>query len=164
MVANNAKSFMIECMDTCAGEEAAAVELAKKQLQEDKTLFDSVIWPLLDWALPELANECTRSTRSQILRPMALANPDDTSGLKSRMRAARSRYLNFPLKGGKRLGDSTREEMEGQRDLYCKQKEGNARMETVFIGLLCLMPARGRKPFSTYASEKQVAAVFEVFE
>ena len=160
MILNRAKIFIQECMDSCAGEEATAVELAKKRLNEDKQLFDSLIWLLLDWALPELVDKCTHRTRAQILR-LASANPDDTSGLHSVMQAARQRYMDFPLKGGKRLGDATRDEIEAQRDIHRQQMEGHARMNEIYIGLLALIPKKGKKRFSAYVSEKQIAAVFE---
>lgn len=118
-----------DTVSTCArlalaeadGDVAEATKLLITRVRNDKELRRELLEPLIEYACHQAVARELRSGRSGIWRPVSperLAGMSDAERVKA---LAAGNLLMFPLPGGKRLGDASRDDISQASRFYEKQ-------------------------------------------
>lgn len=113
-----------ESLARCDGDTVAAAEHVTEALGKDRSLWRAIAGEVVSSAAETAVQARHRSERASIVRGMQRAPADDPGAGRRRVEALASVQmrcsLDFPLKGGVKLRDATRDEVIDQAMLYEK--------------------------------------------
>lgn len=123
-----------EAMDECHGDRDAAVALLWSWFREDRALYERLIEPLIEDGLYAAVGKVDRDTRAH-LRVVGRVAPNPDRGAAGIAAMVERTMLDWPLPGGKRLGDA------GPADLlhaarYYRTQEASARRDARWYELI----------------------------
>ena len=110
-------------MEESSGDWDGAVEILRKKLRGNKRLFDEVVWPIILISLRYQVRNNDHLDRMSFWGAMNKLDGDGVSGESDMSQARRTALLestmssigsiyNYPLQGGKKLGDARRADMQ----------------------------------------------------
>ena len=106
-----------ECLEKAGGDVRAAVPLMLERVRKNRALRDALTEPLLsDACYGAIRNEC-RIQRRDVWTPPNYSK----GGNGARVIALATSLLDFPLLGGMRLADATREQVQKSAEFYASQ-------------------------------------------
>lgn len=115
-----------ECLEKSGGNRTRALKIMRKRLEEPK-LQRTLIDPMIDLAIETALRQAQTATRNQAKR-VALAPPDDTTGLRQVAQNTREElFLNYGISSGP-LGDATKDNLVSERDQHWARAEGSQKM------------------------------------
>jgi len=107
------------CIEDSDGDWSAAADLMEARVRDDRSLRDELTDPLISSAVWAAIRGASRKTRTAFHRAPNKAPSND--GIKA---VAKSWY-DYPIYGGVRLGDATKDEILAAVDGYRVQEESN---------------------------------------
>lgn len=128
-------SLVRAALDTFDGDADKASEYLFKKLLKDQSLLRQVIRSAIGYAVYHKTQETVRKGRSEIVNlayeAARMAGAKASKGpsrddVEAKARIVVAGLLDFPLAGGKKLRDATREEIAAQADRYEKQIKDEA--------------------------------------
>lgn len=97
-----------EAWQQADGDVDIAVDTVMSKLKADSSLMRAAIEPMLQWACRSAVESIMRASRQQYRQSATVPSQNVLDGLRSR---AERNLMDFPLRGGKKLGDATGAEL-----------------------------------------------------
>jgi hypothetical protein len=107
------KQVAAQCLREAEGDWVAAATEMRAIVDADPDFRGELLKPLISGAIWDLIRYCASQDRLKCIRPEA--GTDSTTGLEE---MARRTLLDFPLRGGQRLGDAKRLQVVESADWY----------------------------------------------
>ena len=111
-----------DCLLDAGGDWQEAAKSMEKTINTDAELKAALLEPMLAKVIWAAIRQAARETRATFW--VHGSGTDNVTGITE---MANRTLLDFPLPGGKRLGDATAEDVEKARGFYHAQAAGNAR-------------------------------------
>jgi len=110
-----------KALDETGHDIEGAVKLARKWIEDDPALYAEHIGPMIDAALDDDARYCLKQERCTLRN----AQPSGETKMSATLReghtsVAESRMMNWPLRGGKRIGDATKADLAAEASYAMK--------------------------------------------
>lgn len=147
-------ALAVEHLDAAGGDTRAAAAALADLIQRDATVRAAVIGAAISEAARYAVGAAMRQDRRAIWHGHAPRAKTRVSALAGGL--ARS-LMDFPLAGGLRLADATREEVAAQADLYAAARDDAARKARWLSAIASALPEGAR--VRDALSEDQVAAL-----
>ena len=106
------------------GDWAAAKELMLRIVMNEPHLYERFIMPLIKSAITQAVTGCSIKTRSQF---WGQPQPDRAKADGALLQVGVRNIFDWPLAGGKRLGDASKEVLEAEADYNLRTAETRAR-------------------------------------
>lgn len=126
-----------EALEECDGDRDQAVAVLWRWLEGDAALYERLIRPMVEDALYSAVRAVDKSTRTALrsiaAEPLrlpvgpALRPPNPDRGIAGIVASVERTMHDYPLPGGKRLGDATADDLLGAARHYRTQERANAR-------------------------------------
>jgi hypothetical protein len=100
-----------EAWQQADGDVDAAVDTVMSKLKADPALMRSALDPMLQWACRSAVETIMRASRHQYRQAASAPSQNVIDGLRSRAERVVLNLMDFPLRGGKKLGDATGSEL-----------------------------------------------------
>jgi hypothetical protein len=131
-----AYSEAVEAFDKAGGDRQKAISILVDRVRNDRRLRDMILEPLTEYACGIQIDRVLRTGRELTWRAPSTAPKQSAPNAARRVIAlAEDMLLSFPLPGGKKLVDATRDEVIAASDFYSKQAE-NMRHKSVWLRLV----------------------------
>jgi len=103
-----------ECLDSVNGDWEAAAKAFSDRLDDEPGLREALVAPLIGGAIWQAIRHAAHNQRYAMVNGNGpeTGGKDDSSGLELVARRQAESLLDYPLAGGKRLGDATRTDLE----------------------------------------------------
>lgn len=127
--APNITSTAREALTQAEGDWALAAQIMREWVEEDAELREALTEPLLAKAIWAAISSCARTDRTKFHAHATATHADRTTtddGLTLLANDHFDSLLLFPLRGGKPLGQATREEVLESAEFYLAQAKTNA--------------------------------------
>lgn len=112
-----------ECIEEVGGDWTAAADRFRQRLDSDRELYDELVAPLIEGAIWDAIRGASSRQRRRFCEESAPAHGSE--GAEALARANERDLLDYPLTGGVRLGDATRDVLIEQIALHRAQARGN---------------------------------------
>lgn len=122
-----------DALQECNGDRVAALQLLRGWINNDRQLYDHLIEPMIDDACAEALRKVDKNNRSALRAIVRTPNPD--RGAAGIIALVAQTLHEFPLPGGKRLGDATPADVL-DAVCYYREREGFMRREARWYELI----------------------------
>ena len=144
------------CLETAEGDWRIAADMMERELERNPQTRDALIAPLIKQAVWSAIRAAARDIRSDYKAHGVTVQQDNAEGIRA---CARRSWYDYPIFGGKRLGDATPDEIDEAAQRYQELADANAeeseRMRRVRSAL------KGKKTVRQQLSETKLAALME---
>lgn len=148
-----------EALSEADGDWSDAAARLRARIERDPALRDALLATLIDGATWALIRGAAHETRSAYTRPASEAS---TANAQDRIRhLARVSLYEWPLPGGQKLGDASREELTGAADFYAQLAERNGARGSWLRAIA--EKVRGEKVVRDCVTEKQLETLRSKF-
>lgn len=144
------------CLDDAGGDWQAAALAMRVEIDADPELREDLLGPLISGAIWDRIRHAGHKLRIKCQTPNA--GSDSAEGIRLMAQETRRRLLDFPLRGGKRLGDATRPEVADAADWYETLRKANGKNAKWLHAVAKKLPD-DEKVVSDVLSEKQAHAL-----
>ena len=128
-----------------------AVEILRKKLRGSKRLFDDVVWPIILISLRYQVRSHDHLDRMSFWNAISAVGGDGVSGESDMSQARRTALLestmstigsiyNYPLQGGKKLGDARRSDMQVEISWHDSMAKANGVRADWFKMIVARLP------------------------
>lgn len=118
-----------QAFDQAGGDVRAATAAFERSVRSSRSLRDALTEPLISQACYDAIRRQCQGARKAVWNPPARTEkftPSKVSGAFRVTQLAVGTLLMFPLPGGKKLGEATREEISAAADFYAAQSDDMA--------------------------------------
>src|SRR5215813_7408022 len=103
------------------GDVQQAIATMVDRINGDSRLYHLLMDPLVQAACYEIVSRVRRNQRSAIWNTPQPSTEETRRGVRALAAGTRTSLFSFPLPGGQRLGDATRDEVESAASFYINQ-------------------------------------------
>lgn len=116
------------CLESCQGDWKKAAAKMEREVRSNAGLYSELMDPLVSGAVWERVRQAARSQRRSFHNAATAPKSPKNDGLE----AVAQSWYDYPIYGGVRLGDATREDLQSAIDGYRMHEQSN-RMRREFM-------------------------------
>jgi len=133
-----------DCLRKAKGDWKKADALFKRELARDQGLYDELVGPLVDAAVWTAISKAGRDERQKFKVSGLTVGPDNTNGLNEIAQKYADDWLSYPMRGGKRLGDASKDDLLQEIEMHELFASENKTM-AVFYGRILKRMGRAKQ-------------------
>lgn len=133
-----------DCLEQSNGDPKKASQLMRERLDSSDNLRDAVTRPLIDGAIWTLITKAMRQTRSNYFKQtnnerqgLAVVRTGGTKGIEA---VSARNWYDYPLAGGLKLGDATKNDVNEQITIHLREVETNRQRAEFFKRIVDRIP------------------------
>ncbi len=120
---HSAAQIARDCLVEADGDWKVAARIFKKRIEFDAALFKEVAESMIDEAIWQQIKRAAYSQRQSFWSASVKAGEDDTKGIEQ---MAHKNLLEYPLSGGLKLRDATKNKLKEEAEMHDTFAESNA--------------------------------------